>query len=82
VRSCFSFVENFQPALDAKSTCRHSRTVATKQKDNPTARQILGFSLPPELAAEVKMEAARKNQSLKKLFLEMWKLYKKKNTGR
>lgn len=40
-------------------------------------RQIVGFSLPPELAAEVKMEAARRNLSLRKLFAEMWALYKK-----
>jgi hypothetical protein len=40
-------------------------------------RQIVGFSLPPTVAAEVKMEAARRNVSLKTLFAEMWTLYKK-----
>lgn len=40
-----------------------------------TVRQIVGFSLPPEQAAAVKMEAARRGLSLKKLFDEMWSLY-------
>lgn len=41
-------------------------------------RQIIGFSLPPDLAGEVKMEAARRNLSLRKLFVEMWAHYKTK----
>jgi hypothetical protein len=39
-------------------------------------RQIVGFSLPRDLAAEVKMEAARRGVSLKDLFTEMWALHK------
>lgn len=39
-------------------------------------RQIVGFSLSPNLATEVKMEAARRGLSLRKLFEEMWPLYK------
>ncbi|UVT18056.1 MAG: hypothetical protein H8K03_22440 (plasmid) [Nitrospira sp.] len=39
-------------------------------------RQIVGFSLPPDLAAEVKVEAARRNISLRKLFTELWTIYK------
>lgn len=39
------------------------------------ARRIVGFSLPPELAAKVKAEAGRRNISLKKLFEELWGLY-------
>lgn len=39
-------------------------------------RQIVGFSLSPKLATEVKMEAARRGLSLRKLFEEMWPLYK------
>lgn len=39
-------------------------------------RQIIGFSLPPNLAAEVKVEAARRNITLRKLFTELWTLYK------
>jgi len=45
----------------------------------PEPRQIIGFSLSPTLAAEVKAEAARRNLSLKYLFVEMWALYKDKN---
>ena len=43
------------------------------------ARQIVGFSLSPELAAAVKMEAARRGMSLKKLFEEMWAAYETNN---
>lgn len=39
-------------------------------------RQIVGFSLPPTVTVEVKMEAACRNVSLKNLFAEMWTLYK------
>jgi hypothetical protein len=46
-------------------------------KDRPTARQIVGFSLPPERAAAVKVEAARRGISLKKLFEDMWAAYEK-----
>jgi hypothetical protein len=35
-------------------------------------RQIVGFSLDPELASEVKAEAGRRNIPLKKLFEELW----------
>ena len=41
-------------------------------------RQIVGFSLTPEFAAEVKMEASRRNISLQELLREMWALYKNK----
>lgn len=40
-------------------------------------RQIVGFSLPPDLAQTVKVEAARRNISLKQLFEELWQLYVK-----
>lgn len=46
----------------------------------PTPRKILGFSLSPDIAAEVKVEAARRNISLRQLFNEMWTLYKKRKT--
>jgi len=45
-------------------------------KSGTPSRQIVGFSLPRSLAAEVKVEAARRNLSLKNLFAEMWALYK------
>jgi hypothetical protein len=38
-------------------------------------RQIIGFSLSRDLAAEVKVEAARRKIRLKALFIEMWALY-------
>lgn len=40
-----------------------------------TPRKIVGFSMSPELAAEVKQEAAKRGVSLRKLFEEMWELY-------
>lgn len=45
-------------------------------KPRAGSRQIVGFSLPPAVAAEVKMEAARRRVSLKDMFAEMWALYK------
>ena len=50
------------------------------RRDHPKTRQIVGFSLPPALAAEVKVEAAKRNLSLRELFGEMWTLYKTKKT--
>lgn len=44
----------------------------------PGVRQIVGFSLPPELASRVKAEAGRRNISLRKLFEELWEAYEKK----
>lgn len=54
-----------------------AKSGATRRARKP--RQIVGFSLPPDLAAEVKVEAARRNMSLGKLFAELWALYKKKS---
>ena len=50
-------------------------------RQDPKTRQIVGFSLPPSLASEVKIEAAKRNLSLRKLFGEMWTLYKMKKTA-
>ena len=51
-----------------------------KQANSPSSRngdrQIVGFSLSRDLATEVKMEAARRNVSLKNLFAEIWAIYK------
>lgn len=74
--------------IDEASTGRDDAVM--KQKPEPASsspsetkprrpRQIIGFSLPPELAVEVKMEAARREISLRKLFVELWALYSKKN---
>jgi hypothetical protein len=41
-------------------------------------RQIVGFSLSPEMAAAVKLEAARRKLTLRKLFEEIWQDYEKK----
>ncbi len=54
---------------------------ADPPRRDPKTRQIVGFSLPPALAAEVKVEAAKRNLSLRKLFGEMWTLYKTKKTA-
>lgn len=53
-------------------------TLQTARKTSPPVkpRRILGFSLPPELAAEVKIEAAKRGISLRQLFAELWGLYK------
>jgi hypothetical protein len=48
------------------------------RQQNKIVRQIVGFSLPPEQASAVKMEAARRGVSLKKIFDEMWTLYQKR----
>ena len=53
----------------------------SSQSKNLTARQIIGLSLPPDLAREVKQEAARRGLSLKDLFLEIWQLYETKGQG-
>ena len=47
------------------------------EKTRPTARdrQIVGFSLAPATADAVKMEAARRKLTLRKLFEEMWDDY-------
>lgn len=52
------------------------KSIATK----PRERRIVGFSLPPELASEVKAEAGRRGISLRKLFEELWGLYKQRPT--
>lgn len=70
--------------LDSQSTCRHTASMRIKTDSisrRPRSRQIVGFSLPPELAVEVKTEAARRNVTLRKLFDEIWQLYKKKKAA-
>jgi hypothetical protein len=52
--------------------------MAVKSESRLKPRKIVGLSLSPELAAEVKMEAARRQISVRKLFEEMWVLYKNK----
>ena len=60
-------------ALDVSSTSRQNCSMSNA---NPKQdRQIIGFSLPPDVARSVKAEAGRRGLSLKKLFEEMWQLY-------
>jgi hypothetical protein len=47
------------------------------EKSVPRNRRIIGFSLSPELAREVKAEAGRRGISLRKLFEELWQGYEK-----
>lgn len=41
------------------------------------ARQILGISLSPDMAREVKTEAASRGVTLRTLFEELWAEYRK-----
>jgi hypothetical protein len=50
-------------------------TTHVVRPDRKAPRQIVGFSLTPELARAVKTEAARRGLSLRKLFEEMWAQY-------
>ena len=45
-------------------------------KNQPVGRKIVGFSLPPSLVVDVKSEASRRGITLRKLFEEMWDIYK------
>lgn len=54
-------------------------TTTSKTSSRTRDRQIVGFSLSPALAREVKQEAARRGLSLRKLFEEIWSLYKEKS---
>lgn len=40
------------------------------------SRQIIGISMSPALAREVKQEAARRGLSLRRMFEELWALYR------
>ncbi|MBR1120875.1 hypothetical protein JQ628_05045 [Bradyrhizobium lablabi] len=48
-----------------------------REPDRKTTRQIVGFSLSPEIARAVKAEAAQRGVSLRKLFEELWAEYEK-----
>lgn len=49
--------------------------MAKKPTETKRDRLIVGFSLSPEMAAAVKMEAARRKLTLRKLFEELWADY-------
>lgn len=57
------------PYMAKKSDSNRSRSAS---------RQIVGFSLSPEMAADIKVEAARRGLSLRQLLEEMWGQYKTK----
>ena len=58
------------------STRRHwQKGNLSMSEHNESPRKIIGFSMNPELAIEVKAEAAQRGISLRKLFEEMWALY-------
>lgn len=63
---------------------KQARVDSAREKAPPPAlkpgRQIVGFSLKPERATEVKVEAARRGIPLNRLFEEMWALYTKHRT--
>jgi hypothetical protein len=48
---------------------------STMPETQRSLRKIIGFSMSPALAVEVKKEAAARGISLRKLFEEMWTLY-------
>lgn len=51
--------------------------MSTQPKPRQDNRQIVGFSLSPDMARDVKAEAGRRGMSLRKLFEEMWDSYGK-----
>lgn len=66
------------PPVQGPVDARHrlvDKADMAKQPDTARSRQIVGFSLPPGMAAAVKDEAARRKVSLRKLFEEMWEGY-------
>lgn len=50
--------------------------MSTQSKPRQDNRKIVGFSLSPDMARDVKAEAGRRGVSLRKLFEEMWSGYK------
>jgi hypothetical protein len=55
---------------------------ATQTREPRQARwRIIGLSLDPALARDVKTRAAKKGVSLEKLFEDMWRDYKKQDSG-
>jgi hypothetical protein len=59
------------------SMSKAQKTTSARSKP----RQIVGFSLDPATARDVKAHAAKHGVSLKKLFEEMWQAYKKQVSG-
>jgi|TARA_B100001105_G_scaffold254910_1_gene252147 hypothetical protein len=54
--------------------------MANEKKPTPNRnRRIVGFSLAPDRARDVKAEAAQRDLSLRELFEELWELYRQKH---
>jgi hypothetical protein len=58
-----------------------ARDSTKKSTPHTKPRQIIGISLDPATAREVKAYAGKHGLSLKKLFEEMWQSYKKRDSG-
>lgn len=52
------------------------------RQNSVSERKILGVSLSPEMALQVKSEAARRGVTVRKLFEEMWAQYKIKESNK
>ena len=63
--------------LDSKSTCRLDSAMPKTKRE----RQIVGFSLPVELARAIKAEAAQRGISLRDLMAEFWAAYQAARKG-
>lgn len=50
--------------------------MSTQTNPEKAKRRIVGFSLAPDMAKDVKSEAARRGVSLRALFEELWAGYK------
>lgn len=70
------------PSVIVDEACRHvdNRPMSTLLKPRSN-RQIIGVSLPPDVARAFKEEAARRGISLRKLFEELWAAYKPPNAS-
>lgn len=65
--------------VDLSTTCRMKNQ--PNRQDKQANRRIVGFSLSPDMAADVKAEAAKRGISLRKLFEEMWSEYNMKKAA-
>jgi hypothetical protein len=56
--------------------------MSKSQKQSRNNRQIVGFSMSPDMARAVKTEAARRGISLRKLFEELWAQYERPKSAK
>ena len=76
--------QTFSRSLTSLSTCRLNALMPSRvpAQSPKSERQIVGFSLSPEMARAVKAEAAQRGISLRKLFEELWSQYEKTKKAR